>query len=109
MHHNRTLYLYVVAKRLEYFMGTKGDSRQSGNPPAFALHYATRTVVFADVVESVRLIQRDEFTAAQRIRALLLEAANDIVPGNRGHLLQRLGDGEAVASLARRRPTARKD
>ena len=74
-------------------MGTTSDTPQTGNPPEFALHYATRTVVFADVVESVRLMQRDEFNAAQRIRALLLEAANVIVPENRGHLLQRLGDG----------------
>ena len=74
-------------------MGIGSDTPQSGNPPAFALHYATRTVVFADVVESVRLMQRDEFNAAQRIRALLLEAANEIVPAHRGHLLQRLGDG----------------
>jgi adenylate cyclase len=93
MHHNRVPYLHYVAKPLEYFMGTTGDTPQSGNPPAFALHYTTRTVVFADVVESVRLVQRDELTAAQRIRALLLEAANEIVPANRGHLLQRLGDG----------------
>ena len=74
-------------------MGTISDVPLSGNPPALALHYATRTVVFADVVESVRLMQRDEFNAAERIRALLLEAANEIVPRNRGHLLQRLGDG----------------
>jgi adenylate cyclase len=74
-------------------MDPTGDTPQRGNPPPFALHYATRTVVFADVVESVRLMQRDELAAAQRIRALLLEAANEIVPANRGRLLQRLGDG----------------
>jgi TolB-like protein len=45
------------------------------------------------VVESVRLMQRDELTAAQRMRALLLEAVEEIVPTNHGHLLQRLGDG----------------
>ena len=74
-------------------MGTKGDIRRTGDPSAPALHYTARTVVFADVVESVRLVQRDEFTAAQRIRTLLLEAAEEIVPRNQGHLLQRLGDG----------------
>ena len=73
-------------------MGGTGDAPQGGSPPAFALHYATRTVVFADVVESVRLMQRDEFTVAQRIRTLLLQASNEIVPRNRGHVLQRLGD-----------------
>ncbi len=74
-------------------MGTKGDTPLIGSTPALALHYAKRTVVFADVVESVRLMQRDEFSAAQRIRAFLLEAADEIVPGSQGHLLQRLGDG----------------
>jgi class 3 adenylate cyclase/tetratricopeptide (TPR) repeat protein len=66
---------------------------QDGLPLDLALHYANKTVMFADVVESVRLIQRDEFAAASRIRKLLLEAANEIVPAHRGHLLQRLGDG----------------
>jgi class 3 adenylate cyclase/TolB-like protein/Tfp pilus assembly protein PilF len=66
---------------------------QNGLPLDLALHYANKTVMFADVVESVRLIQRDEIAAATRIRRLLLEAANEIVPAHRGHLLQRLGDG----------------
>ena len=74
-------------------MGGTGDAPQGVSPPAFALHYATRTVVFADVVESVRLMQRDELTVAQRIRTLLLQASNEIVPRNRGSVLQRLGDG----------------
>ena len=75
-------------------MGSQGDARDSGDPNAGALYYTARTVVFADVVESVRLIQRDELTAAKRMRSLLLEAAHDIVPKNHGHLLQRLGDGQ---------------
>ena len=74
-------------------MGTESDTRRAGNPTADALYYTARTVVFADVVESVRLMQRDELAAARRMRALLLEAAEEIVPENRGHLLQRLGDG----------------
>ena len=75
------------------FMGSTGDTQQRGGAPSFALHYATRTVVFADVVESVRMMQRDELAAAQRIRAVLLEAVTGIVPAHQGHLLQRLGDG----------------
>jgi len=66
---------------------------QDGLALDLALHYANKTVMFADVVESVRLIQRDELAAASRIRKLLLDAANEIVPAHRGHLLQRLGDG----------------
>ena len=74
-------------------MGSQGDTRDGGDMNAGALYYTTRTVVFADVVESVRLIQRDELTAAKRMRSLLLEAAHEIVPKHYGHLLQRLGDG----------------
>jgi len=74
-------------------MGNAADT--SGHPasPAYSLHYAAKTVVFADVVESVRLMERDEYAAARRIRGLLLEAANEIVPRHAGRLLQRLGDG----------------
>jgi len=74
-------------------MTTSGDPPHIGQSHVDALYYTARTVVFADVVESVRLIQRDEIAAARRMRGLLLEAAEEIVPRNHGHLLQRLGDG----------------
>lgn len=74
-----------------------GEVRARTRPSADVLHYASKTVVFADVVESVRLMQRDELTAAARIRDLLLEAANETIPRHRGHLLQRLGDGLMIA------------
>lgn len=61
------------------------------------LRYTRRTVVFADVVESVRLMQRDELAAAGRIRGLLLEAASETIPRHGGQLLQRLGDGLMIA------------
>ena len=64
---------------------------------ADVLRYATRTIVFADVVESVRLMQRDELAAAARIREVLLDAADRAIPRHRGHLLQRLGDGLMIA------------
>lgn len=78
-------------------MGSPNDRSTGGASSADVLHYARRTVVFADVVESVRLIQRDEFAAAGRIRDLLLEAANETIPRHQGHLLQRLGDGLMIA------------
>lgn len=74
-------------------MSTDGGKECTGGPTPSALYYTAKTVVFADIVESVRLMQRDELAAAKRMRALLLEAAEEIVPANRGHLLQRLGDG----------------
>jgi class 3 adenylate cyclase/TolB-like protein len=74
-------------------MSINSDRGPTDDSTKDALYYTARTVVFADVVESVRLMQRDELAAARRMRALLLEAAEEIVPKNRGHLLQRLGDG----------------
>ena len=78
-------------------MRSTSDVSGGGTASADVLHYATRTIVFADVVESVRLMQRDEFTAAGRIRDLLLEAANETIPQHHGHLLQRLGDGLMIS------------
>ncbi|HEV8094418.1 MAG TPA: adenylate/guanylate cyclase domain-containing protein, partial [Burkholderiales bacterium] len=78
-------------------MGSASNVSTGSSASADVLHYATRTVVFADVVESVRLMQRDEFAAAGRIRDQLLEAANETIPRHRGHLLQRLGDGLMIA------------
>ncbi len=65
-------------------------------PASATLRYEKRVIVFVDVVESVRLMQRDELAAAQRIRALLIGAAQDIIPAHQGRLLQRLGDGLLV-------------
>ena len=78
-------------------MGSASEVSKGSKASADVLHYATRTVFFADVVESVRLMQRDELAAARRIRDLLLEAANETIPRHQGHLLQRLGDGLMIA------------
>jgi len=74
-----------------------GDAPGPVATPTGALHYAKRIIAFADVVESVRLMQRDELASAQRIRALLLGAAQEIIPAHQGKLLQRLGDGLMIA------------
>ena len=79
-------------------MGVASRGVSAGiRPSADVLHYARKTVVFADVVESVRLMQQNELAAAGRIRDLLLRAANETIPRHRGHLLQRLGDGLMIA------------
>ncbi|TMH98870.1 MAG: adenylate/guanylate cyclase domain-containing protein, partial [Betaproteobacteria bacterium] len=78
-------------------MGSASEVSKGSKASADVLHYATRTVFFADVVESVRLMQRDELAAAARIRDLLLEAVNETIPRHQGHLLQRLGDGLMIA------------
>ena len=78
-------------------MSDAGDVPEPILAATAPLHYAKRIIAFADVVESVRLMQRDEFACAQRIRALLLAAAQEIIPGHQGKLLQRLGDGVMIA------------
>lgn len=87
-------------------MSDEGRGPVPGAVPLPSLHYAKRVIVFADVVESVRLMQRDELTSAQRIRALLLGAAQDLIPAHQGQLLQRLGDGLMIAFADTRRAAA---
>ena len=57
------------------------------------LHIKTTTIMFADVVESVRLIEQDELGAVTRIRALLSHIRVSVVPQYGGALLERRGDG----------------
>ena len=57
------------------------------------LHIETTTIMFADVVESVRLIEQDELGSINRIRALLSHLSVLIVPQHCGELLERRGDG----------------
>jgi adenylate cyclase len=63
----------------------------------FDLRYTAKTIMFADVVESVRLMQFDEQRAARRILDFLLGAAAEIVPQHSGTLVERPGDGLLVA------------
>jgi adenylate cyclase len=60
------------------------------------LHVETTTVMFADVVESVRLIEQDELAAVVRIRALLKRICEELVPASGGMLHERRGDGLIV-------------
>lgn len=57
------------------------------------LYMETTTIMFADVVESVRLIQQNELVNALRIRSLLQTLSKDVVPMHRGNVLERRGDG----------------
>ncbi len=50
------------------------------------------TVMFVDVVESVRHVQRDEAGAVRRMRALVAQAATLVVQ-HQGQVVERLGDG----------------
>ncbi|MEQ1593644.1 MAG: adenylate/guanylate cyclase domain-containing protein [Casimicrobium sp.] len=57
------------------------------------LHVETTTIMFADVVESVRLIEQDEAGSVRRIRKLLILLATWEAPQCRGRVLERRGDG----------------
>lgn len=60
------------------------------------LRVETTTIMFADVVESVRLIEQDELANVTRIRALLKHLAEEVVPKHKGTVLERRGDGILV-------------
>jgi adenylate cyclase len=57
------------------------------------LQTETTTIMFADVVESVRLIEQDEAGNVARIRTLLRHLAQVTVPAHQGVVLERRGDG----------------
>ena len=57
------------------------------------LHFETTTIMFADVVESVRLIEQDEKGNVSRIRALLKHLWREAESAYGGKVLERRGDG----------------
>jgi class 3 adenylate cyclase/TolB-like protein len=58
-----------------------------------SLRTTTTTVMFADVADSTRLVQRDERGAVERMRRLLITGAGAVVPQVGGRVIQRTGDG----------------
>jgi class 3 adenylate cyclase/TolB-like protein len=55
-----------------------------------------RTVLVADLVESVRLMEEDEDDVVRRWRALVERVAADVLPAHGGRLVKSLGDGFMV-------------
>ena len=70
------------------------------------LHVETTTIMFADVVESVRLIEQDEKANVLRLRALLNQIADEIVSSHHGQVLERRGDGLLIRFLNARDASA---
>ena len=58
-----------------------------------ALYYSAKTIVFVDVVESVRLVEHDEAGATRRIRHLLVEVAGEVISAYGGRMVDERGDG----------------
>ena len=61
------------------------------------LHVETTTIMFADVVESVRLIEQDELGNVIRIQSLLKQISEDVVPAHNGKVLEHRGDGLLIS------------
>ena len=53
-------------------------------------------VLFADVVDSVRLVQQDEVGAINRWRTFVAEVTHDELPQRRGRIVKALGDGMLI-------------
>lgn len=62
------------------------------NPEDAPLPWVTKTVLIADVVESVRLLTRNEASQIARLRRLLRELETVVVDVRRGTVLERRGD-----------------
>ena len=62
-------------------------------PPEIDIARVVRTVLVADVVESVRLMQEDEAGTVQRWRAFVDHVVHRLLPGQDGRLVKSLGDG----------------
>jgi adenylate cyclase len=62
-------------------------------PPGRRSLHATRTLLFADVVESVRLFRQDESGAVSRWLDLIDQINAEILPVCCGRLVKRMGDG----------------
>src|SRR5436190_24192359 len=55
--------------------------------------WVERTVLFIDVVESVRLMEGDESGTLRRWRQLTASIERDVLPPFQGRLVKKLGDG----------------
>ena len=71
-------------------MHSASPSDESIGRSAFRRH---GTVVFADIAESVRLMERDEEGTVARWRALVARIANSILGQTGGRLVKSMGDG----------------
>jgi class 3 adenylate cyclase/tetratricopeptide (TPR) repeat protein len=62
-------------------------------PPEIEIARVVRTVLVADVVESVRLMQEDESGTVRRWRGFVDRVVHRLLPGQDGRLVKSLGDG----------------
>lgn len=55
--------------------------------------WVVRTVLFIDLVESVRLMESDESDAVRRWRQIVATVQRDILPAHTGRMVKSMGDG----------------
>jgi adenylate cyclase len=52
-----------------------------------------KTLLYADIAESMYLISGDEMAAVQELRALYMQIIEEVIPANSAKLIERVGDG----------------
>ena len=66
---------------------------RDGAPASDNPEWVVRTVLFVDLVESVRLMEADESDAVQRWRQIVATVQRDVLPAHSGRLVKSMGDG----------------
>jgi class 3 adenylate cyclase/TolB-like protein/Tfp pilus assembly protein PilF len=66
---------------------------RDGQPASDNPEWVVRTVLFVDLVESVRLMEADESDAVQRWRQIVATVQRDVLPAHTGRLVKSMGDG----------------
>ena len=88
LQHTPLLLLFPVALQLA------GTSRDVDDLRSIhQIERATRAVLFVDVVDSVRLIERDEEGVISRWLNLVDQVKREFLPSDNGRLVKSLGDG----------------
>lgn len=83
----------TVMRSLPGFKPRKTDVITQTLPPDIGVERVVRTVLVADVVESVRLMQDDEAGTIQRWLGFVDHVTKQLLPERDGRLVKSLGDG----------------
>jgi class 3 adenylate cyclase/TolB-like protein len=65
--------------------------------PGVAMKHVPRAVLVVDVVESVRLMERDELGFIAKWRGIVVAARDELLPRHGGRMVKHLGDGMLMA------------
>jgi len=76
--------------------GGGGPAAKGGPGSSDSLELVIRTLVFTDLVESVRLMEANETDLVRRWRKLVCVVERDILPAHSGRLIKNMGDGQVL-------------